>query len=73
MSKEDYQLNLAKLCTEVFGDDTETAVLFMIRPHPELQFLTPACVAVSECGAKSVEKTIRKGLHGLPHRYRSLI
>ena len=66
MSKEDYQQHLAYLCAETFGDNTEAAVLFMIRPHPELQNRAPGCAAVTASGAKAVEEIIQRGRHGLP-------
>ena len=66
VNKEDYQQHLANLCAETFGDNTAAAVLFMIRPHPELQNRTPGCTAVTESGAKAVEEIIQRGRHGLP-------
>jgi len=66
MSREDYTLKLANLCSETFGTDTRTAVLFMLRPHPELQDRSPGCVALTESGSKAVEEIIQRGLHGLP-------
>ena len=66
MDKEEYQQHLAKLCAETFGDNTAAAVLFMIRPHPELQNRAPGCTAVTESGAKAVEEIIQRGRHGLP-------
>lgn len=66
MDKMDYKQHLAKLCSEVFGSDTQAAVLFMLRRHPELQNRSPGCVALTEAGSKEVEGIIRRGLHGLP-------
>lgn len=66
VNKEDYQQHLANLCAETFGDNTSAAVLFMIRPHPELQNKAPGCTAVTESGAKAVEEIIQRGRHGLP-------
>lgn len=66
MDNEDYLRRLASLCAEAFGGNTEAAILFMVRPHPELASKTPCCAAATEAGAHAVEAIIRKGLHGLP-------
>ena len=66
MDEESFHQDLAKLCAEAFGDDTEAAVLFMIRPHPELHYRTPGSIAVTEAGARAVAEVIQRGLYGLP-------
>ena len=66
MDKDDFPEHLAKLCAEAFGNDTEAAVLFMIRPHPELKNRTPGSIARTEAGARAVAEIIQRGLHGLP-------
>ena len=65
MDKEDHQKRLASLLADVFND-TEAALLFMMRPHPQLDNETPGCAVVTESGCRAVEDIIRKGLHGLP-------
>ena len=66
MDKEKYQHRLASLCAEAFSGDTAAAVLFMMRPHPELLNETPSNAAATESGALAVEKIIWKGVHGFP-------
>lgn len=66
MDQKEYQHRLASLCAEAFGHDTEAAVLFMLKPHPELDDEAPGSAASTELGALAVEEILRKGLHGFP-------
>ena len=63
---EDCQQRLAALLAEVFRNDTTAAVMFMMRPHPQLQNKTPGSAVATEAGCHEVEAIIHKGLHGLP-------
>ena len=66
MATEEFQQRLPSLLADVFGNDTEAALLFMMRPHPQLDNETPGCAVVTETGCRVVQDIIQKGLHGLP-------
>ena len=63
---EDCQQRLAALLAEAFGNDTTAAVMFMMRPHPQLQNKTPDSAVATEAGCHEVEKIIQSGMNGLP-------
>jgi len=66
MSIEEYQRHLASLLGDVFSNDAAAAVMFLMRPHPELQNKAPGCVVATVSGCREVERIIQKGAHGHP-------